>query len=495
MTITRAVLAPAVLAIAAIPTVARGEGCKYLTIAELPVTYTGAGLQPAVEGKINGKPAAMLIDTGSTWTLITPTAVGTYGLSQRASGEYVTGIGGRSRVYQSRVADFSIGPVTVHNRWLRVLGEMAGEPSYAAIIGSDFWMQADFELVLSEKKLRFFKPQSCDRTVFLGYWDQNAMVIPLEAPGQDPRPHVMVKVNGGEVQAVIDSGATYSVLSKAAASRIGLNPEELPLELSGFAQGAGADRVRSYRVRATVSIGDETIRHARLQVSSDSQSFGSGAEMLLGQDWLRAHRVLFASSQQKLYFTYNGIEPFEQTGEPWYAAEAQGGNADAQVLMGRREDTRKHPDDARAWFAKAAAQGNPRANEILAVRALAANRQDEAEAYLRATLAAQPANGQAALLLYTVQAAQQHQDAGAQTLRTWMEKAPRESWIRPVAQFYLGQASEQDALKSAGTDEDRVCTVHDLVARWHAVNKDAARAAAVRAAGQPACAAIKRGLL
>lgn len=485
-------LLTATLAAATVP--AHAEGCKYVNLVELPIQYTGPGLQPAVTGSINDKPAVMLLDTGASLSLVTQTGAEAFQLSQRVTGMTASGVGGFARVYESRVKEFAVGPVKARNRWLRVIGDMAAEQSYAAIIGSDFWMQADFELDLAAKLLRFFRPYQCGETAFLGYWDRDANVIEIESPDRDPRPHVMVKVNGAQVQAIIDSGAARSVLFQRAARRANLNPAEVPLELSGFSEGVGTDRVRTYHARATFQIGDETVKNARLQVAGEDVSIGGGAEMLLGQDWLRAHRTLFANSQRKLYFTWNGTEPFGQTGAPWYTREAEAGNPDAQVLMGLREENIQHHDAARAWIAKAAAQKHPRANQILAFQALEAGHYAQAEQHLRVTLAAQPRNASAALLMYVAQAPRDLQ-AASKGLQDFLAAAPREEWLRPVAAFYLGQASERDALKAAGTDEDRLCTVHNLVARWYDVNQDAAHAAAVRTAGQPACAAIKRGLL
>jgi len=38
--------------------------CTYVEVASLPIHYVGEGLEPAVDGTINGTPAMMLIDTG-----------------------------------------------------------------------------------------------------------------------------------------------------------------------------------------------------------------------------------------------------------------------------------------------------------------------------------------------------------------------------------------------------------------------------------------------
>lgn len=65
-------------------------------------------------------------------------------------------------------------------------------------------------------------------------------------------------------------------------------------------------------------------------------SFGD-IDLLLGADFLRAHRVLFAMSQRKLYISYIGGEPLGQRRglEPWIQKEAEAGNSDAQACFAR----------------------------------------------------------------------------------------------------------------------------------------------------------------
>ena len=58
-------------------------------------------------------------------------------------------------------------------------------------------------------------------------------------------------------------------------------------------------------------------------------------DVLLGQDFLRTHHVLFAMSQQKLYVAYVGGEIFghRSASDAWVRAEAEAGNADAQFVL------------------------------------------------------------------------------------------------------------------------------------------------------------------
>ena len=87
----------------------------------------------------------------------------------------------------------------------------ACEPPYDAIVGADFLLQADLEISLAEKQLRFFRPHNCKDT-FLGYWSQGRDVeVPLTGRFGDSRNQLFtVELNGVKLDAIIDTGASRS---------------------------------------------------------------------------------------------------------------------------------------------------------------------------------------------------------------------------------------------------------------------------------------------
>lgn len=61
-----------------------------------------------------------------------------------------------------------------------------------------------------------------------------------------------------------------------------------------------------------ISIGDnEKIEHTHILVQHDNFSFGPGVWMFIGADFFLSHRVYLATSQSKLYFTYNDGPVFD----------------------------------------------------------------------------------------------------------------------------------------------------------------------------------------
>jgi hypothetical protein len=129
------------------------------------------------------------------------------------------------------------------------------------------------------------------------------------------------------MRALLDSGASASVLDKVAAERAGITPDSPGVIASGKGGGLGGKAVAFWiGPLQSFAIGGETIKDTTIQfadlwkdatytsASRLPRKVESPASMLLGADFLRAHRVLVAHSQRKVYFTYEGGPVFQMTG-------------------------------------------------------------------------------------------------------------------------------------------------------------------------------------
>jgi clan AA aspartic protease (TIGR02281 family) len=358
----------------------------------MPLKYVGQDLVPAVDGVIDGAPAVMLVDTGAFDTNLTMNAVVKRDLIMHMTGRYVEGISGSSRLYAARVGEFAIGPVKSQRKRLDlyVIGETAFTPAYDALVGAPFLLQADMEFDLRAKHMKFFRPLNCNRDSALNYWKEEAVVVPFEfSRSTSPNPHFTVLVNGKELDALIDTGANRSFLTLNAAKRLGIDVKSADVTRLGYSGGIGSDRAAHWTTPVkTVQIGGETIKDAELGII-DVQGM-IDADLLLGQDFLRAHRVLFAMSQRKVYMAYLGGDVFTRGNglEPWMLQEADGGNADAQYALAYMLNTGRgaprDPKQAQAWLEKAAAASQPNANLALGRQQMIAGRLDDAIPKLRA---------------------------------------------------------------------------------------------------------------
>jgi predicted aspartyl protease len=470
--------------------------CKYVQIAELPLHYTGPGLQVTTDGTINNVPGPMLVDTGAYESMLTRTGTERRNLSLSITGRHAVGIGGYSRLYNTRLSDFTVGPAKSGRGWFWVVGDTGDAPAFDAIVGAPFLLQADMELSLAEKKMRFFRGVNCDKTSFLGYWKGDIYEIPYDHHlDSSPNPHFAVEVNGKELEAMIDSGAHSTAITADAARRIGLKLDTPGVTRVGYAVGIGTDRVQRWRATVDLKIGAELVQNADIGVLGTDGP--SGVDVILGDDFLRAHRVLFSRSQDKLYISYVGGEPFRQrtTLEPWLVQEAESGNPDAQLVLasvyGTGNGVAKDLATADSWLNKAAASGNPRAQLQVGRREMAAERYDAAAKHLRAALDQLPAERTGALWLYVARTRLGQQDLGKEELAKAFASTARGDWPRPIADFFLGQIDEAALLKDAADDKAlakaRTCVATNYMWELYRARGEKEKGDAAKASFQSQC--------
>ena len=328
-------------------TAVAASSCKMVKVAEWPVR-PGGGV-PLVEGAINGQKVGVMLDTGSN-TLVLRSSADRLGLTrQMARGRRFFGIGGETYVEAANIDEFRIGQIVQKNWRVMVAGERSLGPRIDVILGEDFFSKFDVEFDLPHNAFRLFEPKDCE-SVPLAYWATEGVgVVDLEPSyGAGQQILLTVQVNGQSMEAQLDSGATTSVLDKPMAARVGITPDSPGVVPTGKSGGLGGKAVdswisplRSFAI-GEEAISDTTIRFADLWKDATTTPIGSllprkidlNPALLLGADFLRAHRVLVAKSQRKLYFTYEGgpvFQPIWQIEPPRASAPAAAASPDAET--------------------------------------------------------------------------------------------------------------------------------------------------------------------
>jgi predicted aspartyl protease len=306
------------LAMAGNAAAAETPKCKLARIAEWPVRTEY--YRPIVDGEINGKKIGILLDTGAQMSLVQRSATTKLGLTRSdATGYRASGIGGETHAEYVHIDEFRIGQ-TVRKNWrMPVAGEHDFSDDVAVLLGlgDDFFRQVDVEFDLAHNAVRLYETRDCEG-VSLAYWTtEPAGVVPMEAGAEI---WLTVAINGKPVRARLDSGASASVLAMPDAARLGVTPDTAGVIAGGCTTGLGRKRVDSWIAPfESFAIGNEIIKDPKLRFApvwehTTSTEIGSRLpsqlpglpEMLLGADFLRAHRVLIAHSQRKMYFTYAG---------------------------------------------------------------------------------------------------------------------------------------------------------------------------------------------
>ena len=460
--------------------------CRYAKMATLPLHYTGPDLMITTSGSINGTPAELLVDTGAYETFFTRTGTERRNMTLRNTGVIAYGIGGSTSIYETRITEFSAGPARLTKGFIPVLGEFGFTPSFDGILGSPFLLQSDLEISLATKEMTFFHAENCADT-YLGYWGDEVIDVPFkehDALGQNP--HFAVFVNGQEMEAMIDTGAATSSILRDAARRAGVEIDTTDHKRLRHSAGAGGRKAPTWLATVkTFKIGGETVHNAELSVIDTRND---DVDVILGADFLRAHRVLFAMSQKKLYFSYVGGEPFGQRSklEPWMRAEADKGNPDAQMVLAYAYQAGElvPRDDAQAavWLEKAAAGGSPHASLIVGRDLLV--RRDYAAAIprLRSALDQLPAERKGALLLYIARVRSGQAELAKSELAATFARSQRGEWPKPIADFYLGTLTADKLLAQAEDDRKngkrRRCEALSAIGDWYRAHGQAEAARA-----------------
>jgi len=120
-----------------------------------------------------------------------------------------------------------------------------------------------------------------------------------------------VFINGIELRALFDTGATHSTLTMAAAAKLGFHPGDPGVVSGGEAHGIGDRKIHSWIAKVdSFKIGDEEIRHTRMRFGEIDSL---GTDMIVGADFFRSHQIYAALGSHRLIFAYRSGPVFDLT--------------------------------------------------------------------------------------------------------------------------------------------------------------------------------------
>ncbi len=281
--------------------------CKLGKMAELPVTMSN--LKPIVTAQINGVDARFVADSGAFFSMITQAGAAQYKLKLSAApfGLIIRGIGGTVDPSVATVKVFTLAGIPVHNVEFLVGGSTVGRSESIGVLGQNLFRIGDVEYDLARGVIRLMHAEDCGHSL-LAYWvkpsESYSMMDIERATPQSPHTTGTAFVNGAKIRVMFDSGAGNSILSMRAAERAGVKPDTAGVVEAGYSRGIGRESIKTFiGPFASFKIGDEEVRNTRLRFGDiDVES----TDMLIGADFFLSHRIYVASSQRKLFFTYNG---------------------------------------------------------------------------------------------------------------------------------------------------------------------------------------------
>jgi tetratricopeptide (TPR) repeat protein/predicted aspartyl protease len=297
-------LALAGLALACDPAWAK---CELGRVADLPVTLLGGrALLPA---KINGHDVQFVVDSGASYSFISPANADKFKLPLRPL-PWSISVTSNNGDIDAAVGDVDV--LTLADKPIRhidfiVGGGEAGAGS-AGLIGQNVLGQWDVEYDLAKGAIRLWAPKGCSDRDNMVYWSATIPYSVIDIAHGDGRLDNQTKgkvyVNGVRLTAIFDTGADRSVMTRAAAARAGIRPNDPGVVAAGYTVGAGRRILHTWIAPIrSFKIGGEEAHNTKILFSEIEPT---GADMLIGMDFFLAHHVFVANGQHKLYVTYNG---------------------------------------------------------------------------------------------------------------------------------------------------------------------------------------------
>jgi predicted aspartyl protease len=287
---------------------ARAE-CRVERQATLPVTFNG--FMPTVAAVINGQTVAIGIDTGSQGTIVTPETVKVLNLPRDPS-HFTTayGTGGRTWVNNAVLDKLEFAgvayaqksvPVIALGQPLIAVGQSPANVVMAGLVGTDVLSHYDLDFNVPERTITLYRVTDCTRVV--PPWVGSYATVPVLVTGSR-RLVLPIEIDGFPLRAIFDTGASGMLLALSSGSRVGVTAEMLVQDSWGGAFGkGGSDRnVPSYRFDR-VRVGGEILHGLRIGVMDFP---ASEADMLIGEDYMHAHRFWLSYATQTLFIQSDG---------------------------------------------------------------------------------------------------------------------------------------------------------------------------------------------
>jgi hypothetical protein len=271
----------------------------------VPLNVRGGAIIVPVE--VNGVTASFLMDTGAQRSVVTEAAVKRLGVARDEwVGTTMSGIGGVNDRANANPRSLALGGVPLVRRTLRrdtsltvgilpsssVPGEVVD-----GLLGRDYLSEFDLDLDVASRQMELYQASGCSGR-FLP-WAGDYVAIPVSNPTESAL-LIPVLLDGVPLRAMLDSGASGSLLAAPGMFRMKLGLGDLANDPSIPVGGLGAHTVimRQHRFR-TLRVGPQTMDAPLLWVAPVRLS--PIADMLLGADWLAARRVWISYATRQIF--------------------------------------------------------------------------------------------------------------------------------------------------------------------------------------------------
>jgi len=304
---------------------AQAENCAPLAIyTTIPLTHIDGYASEFVPVEIAGVPKLLLLDTGAFFSTITSATVDELHLRPRDASIYIFDVtGAKASRYVSTTFKFG----TLQGDGIQFMLSPSsiddfGDPRVAGLLGASILAGYDLSIDFGAHTLTLLSPNHCDGKVV--YWPERPVaMIPFKLQNRNEI-ILTVTLDGKEVVAQLDTGASSSTLEKKKAARLfDIVPGSADTPVAGNLNGAEGVTTWKHRFKslslAGIEVANPEIKIIPDKISEKVNTWSTGslldarangnrdeAPMLLGMNVLKDLHIYIAYKEKKLYITSSG---------------------------------------------------------------------------------------------------------------------------------------------------------------------------------------------
>lgn len=293
-------LVPALLLLA-LAACAQDGPCDLVKAAQVPLLARNHIL--AVPVTINGHAMELLLDTGAEASVLQEATVQRLGIARDARFLHASsGIGGASAKPMASIDSMTIGGMPIAIERLPV-NTVPASMHVDGLLGVDLLHDYDLDIDAPKRTLTLYSARACVRAS--PPWSEPAVPI-TGVELNEHRLRIPIEINAAAGMAVVDTGATTTLLSQEIAGRLGLGDLAASGDRIVSLGGVAGDRVQAaVHLFRTVRVGPVTAHDVRLLVLLKEpprvDAVHRPSDGWVGQDVLSGRRIWISLRAEQMF--------------------------------------------------------------------------------------------------------------------------------------------------------------------------------------------------
>lgn len=301
---------------------AQAADCKPLNIlSSLDMEPLGQSELMTIPISLNGAERKFLLDTGGVVPQVSAAVANELKLPQHKSNMELYAADGTLSNNSAVVREFAIGKLRAANMDVPLSPNGDG---LEGIFSPASFTAYDFEMNFAARKMNILSSDHCAGKVI--YWPSQALaVVPIKI--RNLHVTVPVKLDGKDFDAIIDTGASTSIIRQDMARlAFGLTPESPDVKPEGNLGDQERAKMYSYPFK-TLTFEGVTINNPKVRILADVMGINADRsnkmnsliqrnsddvslpEVIIGMNVLAKLHLYFAFQEHKLYITEAGAAP------------------------------------------------------------------------------------------------------------------------------------------------------------------------------------------